>query len=94
MFVSPPSLNPLVPDEPINISSLNLASSTINLPNEPVEVDEPLMFPPKVALPLPDDIVKAVVEPLLTLNSVPVASVSTPINQGCVRLPLVFLNSK
>ena len=76
----------IAPNEPVEATS--------NLPNEPVEVAEPLMFPPKVALPLPDDIVKAVVEPLLTLNSVPVASVPTPINQGCVRLPLVFLNSK
>ena len=66
-----------------------LIKSDLTLPNEPVDCAEPLMFPAISKFPLPESIVSAVVEPFLNLNSVPVASVSTPINQGCVRLPLV-----
>ena len=53
-----------------------------------------LREPESIVLPLPEAIVRGVAEPFLNLNSVPVESVPTPINQGCVRLPLVFLNSK
>ena len=59
-----------MPDEPMYISSWNLASSTINLPNEPVEVDEPLMFPNGTSNPLLPETLSKVVEPDTILKSV------------------------